>query len=36
MAMSNYKPALGKTTYEIMDKEVRDKLYKLTKKFLEI
>ncbi len=36
MAMSNYKPALGKTTYEIMDKEIRDKLYKLTKKYLEI
>lgn len=35
MAMSNYKPALGKTTYEIMDKEVRDKLYKLTKRYLE-
>ena len=36
MAMSNYKPALEKTTYEIMDKEIRDKLHKLTKEYLEI
>lgn len=36
MAMSNYKPAIGKITYEIMDKNVREKLYKLTKNFLEI
>jgi hypothetical protein len=36
MAMSNYKPAFGKTTYEIMDKDVRDKLYKLTKEYLEL
>ncbi len=36
MAMSNYKPALNKTTYEIMDKEIRDKLFSLTKEFLEI
>lgn len=36
MAMSNYKPALNKTTYEIMDKDIRDELYKLTKEYLEI
>ena len=36
MAMSNYKPALGKTTYEIMDKDTRDQLYKLTKDYLEL
>ena len=36
MAMSNYKPSLGKVTYEIMDKEVRDKLFKLTKEYLEL
>ncbi len=36
MAMSNYKPTLGKVTYEIMDKNVRDKLLKLTKEYLEI
>ncbi len=36
MAMSNYKPALGKNTYEIMDAEVRNKLEGLTKRFLEL
>lgn len=36
MAMSNYKPELEKTTYEIMDKNIREKLYKLTKDYLEI
>lgn len=36
MAMSNYKPAYGYTSYEIMDKEVREKLEKLTLDFLEI
>jgi len=35
MAMSNYKPAFGQTTYEIMDKKIRNKLYELTKKYLE-
>jgi hypothetical protein len=34
MAMSNYKPALGKITYEIMDPMVRSKLKELTEKFL--
>lgn len=34
MAMSNYKPALGKTTYEIMDDEIRNKLKELTEKYL--
>lgn len=34
MAMSNYKPALGKTTYEIMDESVRNKLKELTEKYL--
>lgn len=36
MAMSNYKPALNKHTYEIMDQEVRKKLEKLTREYLEI
>lgn|SRR3989344_6980181 len=36
MAMSNYKPALGKNTYEIMEPDVRQKLANLTKEFLEI
>ena len=36
MAMSNLKPSFGKVTYEIMDKDVRDKLYKLTKEYLEL
>ena len=35
MAMSNYKPALGMNTYEIMDEKVRKKMEKLTRKFLE-
>jgi hypothetical protein len=36
MALSNYKPALGKVTYEIMDEEVRKKLKILTEQFLMI
>lgn len=36
MAMSNFKPALGKNTYEITDPNVRQKLEILTKEFLEI
>jgi Icc-related predicted phosphoesterase len=36
MAMSNYKPSLGKTTYEIMDENMRKKLKELTEKFLKI
>ncbi len=36
MALSNYKPTQGKTTYEIMDEDIRQKLYKLTKEYLEI
>lgn len=36
MAMSNYKPALGRVTYEIMDIEVRKKLEQLTREFLEL
>ncbi|MFH1899098.1 MAG: DUF5674 family protein [Patescibacteria group bacterium] len=36
MAMSNYKPALGKTTYEIMDENARNKLKELTEKYLMI
>ena len=36
MAMSNFKPTLGKTSYEIMDKDIRDKIYKLTMDYLEI
>lgn len=34
MAMSNYKPALGRTTYEIMDPQIREKLKELTERFL--
>jgi len=34
--MSNYKPALGKNTYEITDPKVRQRLENLTKEFLEI
>lgn len=34
MAMSNYKPALGKNTYEIMEPEIRDKLKYLTERLL--
>ena len=36
MAMSNYKPAFSKYTYEIVDNNVREKLHKLTKEYLEI
>ncbi len=36
MAMSNFKPALNKTTYEITDTAIKEQLYKLTKEFLEI
>ena len=34
MALSNFKPALGKTTYEIMDEGIRNKLKKLTEDYL--
>ncbi|MBU0649683.1 hypothetical protein KJ605_01945 [Patescibacteria group bacterium] len=36
MAMSNYKPALGKVTYEIADEDIRKKLKELTERFLKI
>ncbi len=36
MAMSNYKPALNKTTYEIADPKIREQIYTLTKEYLEI
>ena len=36
MAMSNFKPNMGKVTYEIMDENVRKKLKELTEKFLMI
>ena len=36
MALSNYKPNLERVTYEIADKDIREKLYKLTKEYLEI
>lgn len=36
MAMSNYKPNLNKTSYEITDELIRNKLYSLTKEYLEI
>ncbi len=34
MAMTNYKPALGKTTYEIMEQPIRDQLAKLVNEYL--
>lgn len=34
MAMSNIKPSLGKTTYEIADPEIQKKLEEITKLFL--
>lgn len=34
MAMSNYKPILGRHTYEIMDKKIRNLLEKLTRDYL--
>ena len=34
MALSNYKPALGKITYEISDETVRNKMRELTEKYL--
>ncbi len=34
MAMSNFKPNMGKVTYEIMDENVRKKLKEITEKFL--
>ena len=36
MAMSNYKPSLNRTTYEIMDSKIREKISNLTKEYLEI
>lgn len=36
MALSNFKPAQNKTTYEIMDGKIRRKLEELTKKYLEL
>jgi hypothetical protein len=36
MAMSNYKPNLNKMTYEITDPMVREKIYNLTKGYLEL
>lgn len=36
MAMSNFKPALGKVTYEITDPNIREKLEKITRLYLEI
>lgn len=36
MAMSNYKPALGKATYEIIDADVREKLKNLVQRFLDL
>ena len=34
MAMSNYKPTVGKVTYEIMDEKIRKKLKELIERFL--
>ena len=36
MAMSNYKPSLNRTTYEIMDSKIREKICNLTREYLEI
>jgi len=36
MALSNYKPALKRVTYEIADLKIRQKLEQLTRQFLEI
>lgn len=36
IAMSNFKPVLNKITYEVMDHEIRKKIYSLTKEYLEI
>ena len=36
IAMSNYKPALGKNTYEITDDRIRKQLYKLVTEYLDI
>jgi hypothetical protein len=36
MALSNFKPALNKTTYEIMDANIRKKLEELTRRYLQI
>ena len=36
LAMSNYKPRLGKVSYEIMDENIRKKLKELTENFLTI
>lgn len=35
MALSNYKPAFQKYTYEIADPKIRDLLYELTKEYLD-
>lgn len=36
MALSNYKPALKRLTYEIADLKIRQQLEQLTKQFLEL
>lgn len=36
MAMSNYKPSLNKTTYEVTDPQIREQIYNLTKEYIEI
>ncbi|MBU1133264.1 hypothetical protein KKG08_03260 [Patescibacteria group bacterium] len=36
MAMSNYKPSLNKMTYEVVDPKIREKIYSLTKEYLEV
>jgi len=36
MAMSNFKPQLNKTTYEVMDPIIRQKIFNLTKEYLEL
>jgi hypothetical protein len=36
MAMSNYKPSLNRNTYEIMEPSIRETIYNLTKKYVEL
>jgi hypothetical protein len=36
MAMSNYKPSLNRTTYEVTDPKIREIIYNLTKEYLDL
>ncbi len=35
MAMSNFKPALNRNTYEVVDPVIREIIYSITKEYLE-